>query len=434
MKILQLNATNVMRLNAVEITPTGNTVVLTGKNTAGKTSVLRSIMAVLAGAKDRPADLLHRGAEKGEIVLTIGNTEPELIARLKVTPQGETLTVTAADGAKYQSPQSILDTLRGAIGFEPMTFIQLGKDADGRKKQAAMLQKLVGLNFTEMDAQAKALYDERTAVNREVKQAETVYGTMPSYDIVQTVETSVADLTERLQAVMAGNQSNEKARKIVSELAANGAQLADDIKTQAKELEELEKMVAAKSKQIEENQTALVSLRDTYTKAKDHAEELTDIDVNPLQAQIAVAEDVNRKVRANNSYKSWSLQMDERRAESDRLTKELEAIDASKRDQLKAAKMPVPNLSFTSEGVLLNDLPLESASGAEQLIVSLGIGSALSPRLRVLLFRDGALLDQDSRKIVEKFCADNDMQCWLETCHDEPGAVVISDGSVKDVA
>ena len=49
MKIVKLTAENVKRLRAVEITPDGNTVVISGRNGQGKTSVLDSIWFALGG-------------------------------------------------------------------------------------------------------------------------------------------------------------------------------------------------------------------------------------------------------------------------------------------------------------------------------------------------------------------------------------------------
>src|SRR3989337_2937510 len=51
MKILKLTAENVKKLRAVEITPTGELVEVTGRNGAGKTSVLDAIWWALAGTK-----------------------------------------------------------------------------------------------------------------------------------------------------------------------------------------------------------------------------------------------------------------------------------------------------------------------------------------------------------------------------------------------
>ena len=47
MKIVKLTAENFKRLEAVEITPDGNTVLISGRNGQGKSSVLDSILAAL---------------------------------------------------------------------------------------------------------------------------------------------------------------------------------------------------------------------------------------------------------------------------------------------------------------------------------------------------------------------------------------------------
>ena len=66
MNIVKLEAENILRLNAVEITPDGRLVVIGGNNGHGKTSVLDSIMLAMNGkdSKKHPVPL-HKGADKG---------------------------------------------------------------------------------------------------------------------------------------------------------------------------------------------------------------------------------------------------------------------------------------------------------------------------------------------------------------------------------
>jgi DNA repair exonuclease SbcCD ATPase subunit len=51
MKIVNLKADNIKKLVAVEISPADNTVIVTGKNGAGKSSVLDAIWWALSGKK-----------------------------------------------------------------------------------------------------------------------------------------------------------------------------------------------------------------------------------------------------------------------------------------------------------------------------------------------------------------------------------------------
>ena len=74
MKILTLTAENFMRLAAVEITPDGNMVQITGRNGMGKSSVLNAIWAAIERAKkewqklnDRRAGIVNRAVQRRRI-------------------------------------------------------------------------------------------------------------------------------------------------------------------------------------------------------------------------------------------------------------------------------------------------------------------------------------------------------------------------------
>jgi hypothetical protein len=90
-------------------------------------------------------------------------------------------------------------------------------------------------------------------------------------------------------------------------------------------------------------------------------------------------------------------------------------------------------LSFNEErGVLLNGVPFSQASSARQLQAAVSIGLALNPKIRVILIRDGSLLDEDSMKLVSEMAEKNDAQIWVERVADgRPGCVVIEDGEIK---
>jgi hypothetical protein len=97
--------------------------------------------------------------------------------------------------------------------------------------------------------------------------------------------------------------------------------------------------------------------------------------------------------------------------------------------------MPVTGLGLSEDGVTLNGLPLDQASAAEQLRVSVAIGIAMNPRLRVLLLRDASLLDRDSLALLADMAKAAGAQVWLERVEDDSAtAVVIEDGMVKEAA
>ena len=112
MKIINLQAENVKRLSAVEIAPDGNLVEITGRNGAGKTSVLDSIWWALAGASTHQAEPIRRGAEAARIRLDLGEVKVErTFKRRKGKDEDSPETITTAvkvetvKGARYPSPR-----------------------------------------------------------------------------------------------------------------------------------------------------------------------------------------------------------------------------------------------------------------------------------------------------------------------------------------
>jgi hypothetical protein len=105
---------------------------------------------------------------------------------------------------------------------------------------------------------------------------------------------------------------------------------------------------------------------------------------------------------------------------------------SEKRKKITEAAYPIPGLMFdTAGGVVLNGIPFEQCSSAEQLRVSVAIGLALNPKLKVLLIRDGSLLDDDSLREIQAIAEKADAQIWMERVGvDGQTSVVIEDGKI----
>ena len=91
---------------------------------------------------------------------------------------------------------------------------------------------------------------------------------------------------------------------------------------------------------------------------------------------------------------------------------------------LAKASFPLPGLGFGINGVTYNGLPLEQASAAEQLRVSMSMAIASNPKLRVIRITDGSLLDSNSMAVIEEMCKAEDFQVWIEQV-EETGKVGI---------
>lgn len=116
MKIISLTSENFKRLQAVEIRPGGNLVEITGRNGQGKSSVLDSIWAALAGKDACPSVPIRKGKERARIKLDLGEL---VVTRTFVLQENGDYTtqiaVENAQGARYPSPQRMIDALLGEL-------------------------------------------------------------------------------------------------------------------------------------------------------------------------------------------------------------------------------------------------------------------------------------------------------------------------------
>src|SRR5262245_40607787 len=140
MKITKLIAENVKKLSVVEITPDGNLVQITGKNGQGKSSVLDAIWWALAGQTNIQAAPIRKGENEARIVLDLGEIIVRRTFRQKtkkddsgaeVADDGYTtaIVVENAQGARFPSPQRMLDGLLGALSFDPLAFANMDAKA-----------------------------------------------------------------------------------------------------------------------------------------------------------------------------------------------------------------------------------------------------------------------------------------------------------------
>lgn len=427
MRITRFEASNILRINAVEISPSGGVVVIGGRNAQGKTSILNSVMAVIGGAKKRPAHLLKQGAKKGEIVLEIGEGDKALVATLRVTESGETLTLSTKAGTKYSSPQSILDGLFSGMTFDPLAFLRMKPE-----EQLQTLRRLVGIDFSELDAERDRIFSERTETNRQAKEAKTHMDSMQYYGDAPEKEDSIADLNKQLEGANATNAANQKVRDSMVTLDQAGRNKKADLEMTNAEVMRLTDALEVAKKKADSLVDELDVLRDQRGELKDQIAELVDTETAPIVAKMEGIEVSNRKVRNNAQYKSWDAQFQERTEAADQATIQLEEIGNKKRRILSETKFPVAGLSLEDE-VTFNGVVFSQSSGAEQIIVSTAIGAALSGKLRVMLVREGSLLDEDSMKLLCAEAEKHGVQLWVETANrlHEP-TVVIEDGRILE--
>lgn len=421
LKIISLQAENVKRLVAVRIDPKGNLVQITGKNAQGKTSVLDSIWWALAGAGNVQNAPIRKGQNKAVIKLDLG----EVVVTRTFTKRedgtaGTSIMVENADGARFPSPQRLLDSLLGSLTFDPLAFARMKP-----KEQFDALKGFVpDVDFAAIERANKADFDKRTAVNRRAKELAAQAAAIQVPATVPVAKIDEAALVDELAAVGEHNAQIELRKgnreKASTEIAAK-RERAEAARHEAFKLNEEAERLEEEAAALEKKLTDAPALPEP----KDQAEVRRRLD--EAKRTNALVDQASRR----------RLLLDEAaatEAQAEALTAAMQAREQEKREKIAAAKLPVDGLGFGDEAITFNGLPFDQASDAEQLRVSCAIAMASNPRLRVIRVRDGSLLDEDAMALLAKMADDHDMQVWCERV-DSSGKVgfVLEDGQVRHV-
>ncbi len=429
MKIIELQSENVKRLKAVRIKPDGSLVQITGKNGAGKTSVLDSITMALAGGDAIPEKPIREGESKAKVVVDLGDIK---VTRTWTGNDKTYLAVETKEGAKYPSPQALLDKLTGRLSFDPLAFARM----EG-KKQVETLRQLTGIDFSQVNKEREEVCSERSQVNREIKNLEGRLNALPDVDAPDD-EVDISSIMEEMDKAQRTKECNNEKRQSFYDLQKehnNYIAKAESINLSISDIEIQIDKLHDQIKYLNEGKDECHRLtNETAGQLKAmHAEikALVDPNMSIYAEKMKQAHEVNKAVQAKKAQLAVAAEIATKKDLADTLTAKIEGIDKEKEAILSQAKFPISGLSFDESGVLFNGIPFSQASSAEQLRVSVAIGLALNPKIRVILIRDGSLLDEDNLKIIAEMAEANDAQVWIEKVADGKSAgIIISDGEV----
>jgi AAA domain len=411
MQLIELRAENFKGLKAARVRPHKAVTEIVGKNGAGKTSVLDAVAAALGGGSESPELPIRRGRTRAEVILDL----EEITVTRVWTSKGSSLEVVGKDGSKFKSPQAVLDALVGQLSFDPLAFGRMTG-----KEQAATLARIGGIDLDKHKTEREKVYNLRTERNRSLKAAEDVLKALKTVEQIKSMpvveapeeEVSLAKILDELKA------AEEQCRKWDQHLE-NLARAEQDFANSAKRVEDLKEQLGTAE---EFHQVAIARME----KAKKGISECPEKpDLEPIRKVGREAEQLNRKVRERKTQlqriqndldqrNHIEQTLDSEKKLRDKLTRQLEDIDTNFIVAMEKAKLPIPGLSISDAGVILKGIPFSQCSGAEKLRVSVAIGLALNPKLKIMLIRDGSLLDEEGQRLLAEIAERENAQVFLE--------------------
>ncbi len=410
-RLIRAEVQNVLgvRLAEVAFAADGGLTVVGGANGAGKSSLLDAIRWAIDGVKPKGKVLLRHGAAKGFVRLELDGEVVEI--RRGVTANGTTVRLSGPDGAELKKPQGVLDTLVGAFGVDPTAFLLLDDAAQTRR-----VQEVMGLDFEDLDAQHKQLYELRTEAFRRARDAEGEFRALAGVTDPGEGNREPVEMSALLEQVRAADEEETQRIRDVAELDRLRAR-RDTIQAKIAELTaELEEVVA-------EGKRRRAQVDAAAAKAGTPAA--------VLKARLVDAEKNNARAAAWQKREAARSKLNDLEKVAADLSDQLTAVNVERAQRIAAARVSVEGVEIRDGAVWYQDAPLAEASDGQRLRAAFEIAAAGAPDLRVLFLRHGALLDDGARRAVADLARARGYTVILETVGTAGIDVLVEDGVVK---
>lgn len=463
--VVKIEIENILGIERLTVAP-GALCVVSGGNGVGKTSLLEAVRAVMSEGHD--ASLLRAGTEVGAVRLTLadGSTMTKTI-----TAKGSSFEGRHPKLGRISRARAWVDSVVDELGCDPLALVYCPP-----AKRAELLADLLVVNVSRADLEAaapgfqvpaklegldridavrKAVYDERTAVNRTTREKRTLNEqlrqTLPaetgSEDNLADLRTTRARLQEESSAAqMSARSERERAEKAA--LKARESAI-EGIRSNAQgEIDEVRTDAAERIRVIERERDSAI------TRIKERAQEQAEARLEAERVALANAEAAERKATEtiNSTLGVQILQLneavakaEEREKEKARAEKTREIAAAASReadaaeerskalsasiqrlDDLRArllASLPVKGLEIREGQVFLDDVPFSRVNTARQIEVALQVAALRAKDVPLLVSDHGEALDSRNWEALRSTASALGMNVIIARRTDGPLAV-----------
>lgn len=431
--MLKAEIKNFKNIGFKEVSISGKSMIIAGPNQAGKSSLIQAILSPV-NSKYVPLEAIKKGEQNGYTEIVIGGVLNGEEVRYRVgcmfsqEHKRGRLTLFDKKGTQVKGGErGILEGIIGDISFDIQDFVKLGvtktgkTSVEGVREQIEILKGLMPKEdvkkLSELDNEKQEVYDERTEINREIKfTSSQIDKSGFSQEEIEKYSDfiSALDVSEEIKKANKTNDFIKEAREFSISFAKNKKEKEDQIK------ELLAKVEVLKS-QIESDNDKKIKVDAFLEKNKQL------IDVSLLEDKLNNISAHNLKVQKIKELHDAKKENDLKVKKANELTERLNEIKEEKKQIFKNTKMPVKGLAFDDENVTFRGLPLSNGNIPSSQLIGIGlkIGMALNPNLRLLVIRDGSLLDKKTMNFILKTCEKENYQLLIEVVKDtEEGLTV----------
>lgn len=410
MKISHIKITNILGIDSLEFSPDGFTAI-TGANGQGKTSVLEAIKSATGVGHD--ATLLRKGAEKGEVVLVLDDGT-EIVER--VTPTRTTRDVVQG-GKKVTKPSEAIRALTDALSVNPVEFLTARKQDRVQVLLESMpinvdFEKLAAISGVPLKAAGidsrehglaviehihKQVYEDRTGTNRAVKEKDATINqlraAMPDAPGgVEGDEDALRAAIDEAQNVMRAEWTriDTKLGTMKTDSAAKVQALKDDAQAKIDAIKaELQTAIDAERATLADNEARAGRVRQ---KATDTCSAVVQPLNEAVKAIVANRDAAAKRKATQDTIAQMDADLQELRADAERQTAALTAIEAYKSELL--ASLPIPGLEVRDGEIFRDGVPFDRLNTAQRVGIAFEIAKLRAGDLAIVCLDGMELLDE----------------------------------------
>lgn len=459
MKITKIKIKNMFGIKEYEAG--SKSLELSGKNGAGKTSVIDAIRYALTNKSNRDY-IVRNGETEGEILI---ETDAGLTINRKPRTTRSDYKSIKKNGAEVPNPETFLKDIFTELQLNPVEFMSMDK----RRQNAIILDMIefpwdlnwIKTQFGEIvpdvnyeqnilqvlnDIQAENgfYYRKRQDINRDVRNKTAfiadIGDELPTgYNAKTWEEANLSDLYREIETIRNRNDQIEKAKHIVEnrdnkvrkfeadreisiatldrEINFKANQISNEItrlreQIKALELEQsnLEDKKADKIEVIEQTYKANIA---KYDAEVEEYKDIADKEIKPLTELIEKAELTEKMKSYLNEYKRMNLlQMDieELSVVAQELTDKIEKARMLPGEVLQTAMIPIKGLSVKDGIPLINGLPVTNLSEGEKLDLCIDVAVQKPNALQIILIDGVETLSTDNRERLYEKCKSKGLQ------------------------
>jgi hypothetical protein len=450
-KIIGLQVQGIRKLKAFEMrfNEVGLTKIM-GKNKAGKSTVIDCLDILFRGFRQMPKDFINHDSEKGQIIGKVGDYTIKRVITEKTNRLEVTKCVDGVD-LELKNAQTFLDTMTNELTFNPFPFL----DKTPAEK-VKFVMNLSGIDFSDINTKISDKESSRTLKGREISNLGTVEAiVLQDGETIEKVD--ISDLWKQKRAIEESNKGlrddwREKcdiAERLAGKKLASKVFFQDMIGDIKQRIGYVKGDETNPISSLHDHADLLEYLSQLLEKAQDIYNEFpVEIEAEVIkEPKYALTEDldqklinadvINKRFDDYANYLGWVETKDNLQKEYDAFTQDIDKLRKEKKEMLKKAEI-IKGLELRDEGLFYNDIFSENWSRSEGALISSKIWKVTNPSLKAIFIDSGEQYDNTSRKVLEDWAKENDIQAIITIVSEEPDSdtsntsIFIEEGQIKE--